>query len=158
MLSLLRVRSCNATSPNQEIQDNREAGAIDNRSGDSRVEPGPFIARVPGRKGHKEVVSRLGLEPRALALKARRSPRKINYLAFSPLQLLSSFIKLLQVFVLYRTTVLPGTNFISSQRDQRFRKPFPGPHSSLLRLIPQYSGPLHQGVTRKGQIGWSSVE
>ena len=68
---MLRVRSCNTTSPNQEIQNNREAGAIDNRSGDSRVEPGPFIARVPGGKGYKEMVSRLGLEPRAFALKGR---------------------------------------------------------------------------------------
>jgi hypothetical protein len=46
---------------------------------------------------------------RALALKARTSPHKINYLESSPLQLLSSFIKLLQLFVLYRTTVLSRT-------------------------------------------------
>ncbi len=70
-IEMLSVRTTNTTTPNQEIQSNREAGAIDNRSGDSRVEPGPFMARVPGRKGHKEMVSRLGLEPRALALKGR---------------------------------------------------------------------------------------
>ncbi len=46
------------------------------------------------------MVSRLGLEPRALALKARRSHREINYFHIHPLQTLSTVIKALQPFVL----------------------------------------------------------
>ncbi len=67
----MRVKSCNATRLNQEEGKKREPRTIEKRLDHSRVEPGPFIARVPGRKGHKEMVSRLGLEPRALALKGR---------------------------------------------------------------------------------------
>ncbi len=39
----------------------------------SRVEPTPLFARALGRNRHRQMVSRLGLEPRALALKGRCS-------------------------------------------------------------------------------------
>lgn len=49
--------------------------------------------------------------------------------------------------------------------DPRFRKPFPAPHSSSLRLLPQHSGQRQQGVSADPQkelewcgIVWSVVE
>ena len=54
-----------------------------------------FLATVPVRPCY-----RLGLEPRALALKARTSHREINDFHLPPLQPLSTVIKPLQPFVL----------------------------------------------------------
>ena len=67
----LRVRSCNATRLNQEEGKKREPRTIEKRLDHSRVEPTPFFARALGRNQHRQMVSRLGLEPRALALKGR---------------------------------------------------------------------------------------
>ncbi len=72
-LSRLSVRSCNATRLNQEEGKKREPRTIEKRLDHSRVEPTPFFARALGRNLHRQMVSRPGLEPGALALKGRCS-------------------------------------------------------------------------------------
>ena len=70
-------------------------------------------------KGRQEVCSgrcranrsHHGLDPMALALKARSSHHEINDFQIHPFQTLSAVIKPLQACVLYRTTVLPRIKF-----------------------------------------------
>ena len=68
--------------------------------------------------GFPKVVERIGeppgLEPGALALKARRSHHEINDSHLHRPQTLSTGIRRVQPFVLYRTTVLPETIFIGA--------------------------------------------
>ena len=63
----LRVKSCNATRLNQEEGKKREPRTIEKRLDHSRVEPTSFFAWALGRNQHRQMVSRLGLAPRALA-------------------------------------------------------------------------------------------